>query len=136
MKGKFLFISIFAFCLLVVLSACGPSQEEIHIGVLRHFKRGNAMLEQKNYLKALDEYQAAIRLDDTQAIFFYNKGLVLYELRLYHQSAQAYLKAIELDKKLPEAWYNLALVYDKLEESEKAFMAYEQYQNLQKKQVP
>ena len=127
-RTAIIFRLLFSFSLLVLVTACGPAQENLRINSVKHFKQGNHYFEQKNYLKALDEYDAAIQLDKTQAVYFYNRGLTLHQLRMYRQAEKAYLQALEIDETLAEAWHNLALVYDKLGESERAFMSYEKYQ--------
>jgi tetratricopeptide (TPR) repeat protein len=119
------------FLITVLLAiACGPSQEELRIGALEHFNRGNQHINNQNPSAAIKEYRMAIALDDRQAVFYYNLGLAYYTLVLYDQAIEAYLNAIREQPDFAEAWYNLSLAYDKTENSEKAFMAYEKYQTL------
>ncbi|NQU63391.1 MAG: tetratricopeptide repeat protein [SAR324 cluster bacterium] len=118
------------FCVALVTHSCGPSQEELTIGALKHFYRGNQLFSQNNPKSAIDEYKMAITLDDQQSAFYYNLGLAYYRLVLYELAIDAYYTAIKQKPDLVDAWYNLALAFDKIGETEKAFQAYEKYQKL------
>ena len=120
------------FFFVAVLTACGPSQEELKISALDHFNRGNTHFKQQRMLEAAEEYKKAIALDSEQERFYYNLGLVYYSLVLYEKAIGEYWKAIEHNPKFPEAWYNLALAFEKVDKTEDAFMAYEKYQSLSK----
>ena len=121
----------FGFFLLLFSLLWGCSSiEEIHLGALQHFNRGNEFLEQRLYKQAIHEYQAAIALEDDQEVYHYNLGLSYFHLMLYEKAQEAYLEAIELNPKFAEAWYNLSLAYNKLDKPDEAYMAYEKYQTL------
>lgn len=118
------------FFLVFLFQGCGPSQEELTIGALKHFNRGNQLFNQNNPRGAIAEYKLAIAQDDDQAAFHFNLGLAYYRLVLYNQAIEAYQHAIKLKPKFGEAWYNLSLALDKIGETDKAFLAYERYQEL------
>src|SRR3989339_1302441 len=115
----------------LVLVAC-TSTEELKIGALDHFNRGNGYFAANDFKAAIGEYNQAVALFDEQSAFHYNLGLSYYNLVLYEQAERAYRRAIELDPTFGEAWYNLALVLDKLDRSDEAFMAYDKYQKVNK----
>lgn len=128
--------AIIALLLLVLISpGCGPSQEELKIGALQHFRKGNQHFANDNPKSAITEYRMAIALDDQQAAFYFNLGLAYYRLVLYDQAIEAYRIAIKKSPDLGEAWYNLSLALDKIGESDQAFMAYGQYQKLNQTQT-
>jgi len=118
---------------LLLLFAC-TSAEELHLGALQHFTRGNELMHAKLYQQAIKEYDMAIALEDQQEAFFYNKGLCYYELVLYERAADNFRMALDLNADFGEAWYNLSLALNKLDQPEEAYMAYEKYQNLYKTQ--
>lgn len=107
---------------------CGPSQEELTVGALTHFRRGNQLYSNNDPRGAIEEYRMAIAMDDQQASFYFNMGLAYYRLVLYSQAIESYRSAIALDPDFGDAWYNLSLALDKIGETDKAFMAYEKYQ--------
>ena len=111
----------------VLLSACGPTAEEIRIGALDHFNRGNVHLEQREYQQAISEYEKAIVWDPNQEIFYYNMGLAYFELVLYDSAIDAYQRAIELKPDFGEAYFNLSLCLYKKGRTEEAFLANKKY---------
>jgi len=115
--------------LLLWLGGC-TSQEELKIGALAHFNRGNQAFEALDYRRAIDEYNQSIALFDQQPSFHYNLGLCYYHLVLFEPAELAYRRALELNPEMAVAWYNLALVLDKQNRSDEAFMAYDRYQKL------
>jgi len=119
----------------LLLVSCGPSQEEIRIGALQHFNRGNRHFKENNLKAAIAEYQLAIAGDETRAEYHYNLGLAYYALVLYERAIEAYSAAIRHQPDFSEAWYNLSLALDKIGETEQAFMAYEKYRLLNR-QLP
>ncbi|MBU2649141.1 tetratricopeptide repeat protein [bacterium] len=123
-------VIIALFLLFFMLTGCGPSQEELTVGALKHFHRGNQLYSEDRPQAAIAEYKMAIAQDNQQAIFYYNLGRAYYRLVLYEQSIEAYQAAIDKNPELEEAWYNLSLALDKVGETDKAFLAYEKYQML------
>lgn len=113
---------------IIAIQGCGPSQEELRIGALEHFRRGNELFAKEDPRGAINEYRMAIAMDESQAVFHFNMGLAYYRLVLYERSIEAYQTAIDLNPEFGEAWYNLSLVLDKIGETDRAFMAYEKYQ--------
>lgn len=115
---------------LVALLAGCASQEELRLGAMQHFNRGNDHFAALRYKAAAEEYQKAIALVDEQPAFHFNLGLAYYHLVLYKRAEEAYREAIELDPRFGEAWYNLSLVLDKQDRTDEAFVAYDKYQKL------
>jgi tetratricopeptide (TPR) repeat protein len=59
--------------------------------------RGNVHLTQRNYDRAIDDYNAAIRLDPTYAIGFNNRGLAYQGKRQIDRAIEDYDEAIHLN---------------------------------------
>lgn len=123
-------------CLILIIQACGPAQEELKIGALKHFNRGNQHMANNQPKAAISEYSMAVELDPSQERIYYNMGLAYYRLVLFQQAIDSYWKAIKQKSDFGEAWYNLALAFDKIGETEKAFIAYEKYHKLNNPQIP
>lgn len=114
------------------MTACGPQDEEIKIGALDHFKRGNKRMEQLQYRAALSEYQISLNYDFEQPVVYYNIGLAYYSLMLFEKAMIAYEKAIQLQPDFAEAWYNLSLTLYSMGRTEDAYTANEKYISLSK----
>ncbi len=127
-KSMPVLIALFGF--VIMLQGCGPSQEELTIGALKHFHRGNQLFSGNDPRAAISEYKMAITLDKKQPVFYFNMGLAYYRLVLYNQAIEAYRTAIKQNPKFGEAWYNLSLALDKVGETDLAFLAYEKYQTI------
>ena len=126
--NKMLKLSGFVISFLLLFTySCSSSNEDLTVGALDHFKRGNQLFQNDQPKAAIAEYKLAISLDPEQERFYYNMGLAYYRLVLYKQAADSYWEAISKKPNFAEAWYNLSLTFNKLGESEKAFMAYEKY---------
>lgn len=127
---------VYAVCVLILsllltgLSGCGPSQEELRLSAIDHFKRGNEFFSQNDLNSAAEEYKRAIAQDSERAEFYFNLGIVYYSMFLYEKAIGEYRRAIELDPGFADAWYNLALALEKTDDTERAFMAYEKYKAL------
>lgn len=111
----------------LALQGCSSNQDELTVGALKHFRRGNLLFSENKPSGAIAEYKMAIALDNQQAVFYFNMGLAYYRLVLYNQAIEAYHAAIDRDPEFGEAWYNLSLALDKTGETDRAFLAYEKY---------
>jgi tetratricopeptide (TPR) repeat protein len=81
---------------------------------------GDVYREDKEYVKAAQQYDALTRLDPYSANNFYRLGVALHLIPQLQQAATAYLKALELDPKDWKTNMNLGLVYMVLGDKESA----------------
>lgn len=130
---RFVIKPLYTLLVLLIFSACSSSEKTVQDTALEAFKRGNQSMKSGSYRAALKEYNFAIELDDSQAAFFYNRGLAEFELKLFKEAEVSFVAASKLDKGMSEAWYNLALVYERMGDSERAYIAYDRYQKSLKK---
>ena len=73
-------------------------------------KHADSVREQKDYLQAIDYYQAAAKLKPTALL--YNKiGMSYIGMLRLDPAAKALKRAIHMDKKYAEAYNNLGVVY-------------------------
>src|SRR5215470_17566350 len=73
--------------------------------------RGNAHLSNRNYDRAIDDYNEAIRLDPKYAIGFYNRGLAHLRKGRLDPAIEDFDAAIRLNPKYTSAFINRALAY-------------------------
>jgi serine/threonine protein kinase/Tfp pilus assembly protein PilF len=83
-------------------------------------KKGDALVEEKEFTKAIDDYSEAIRLDPRSAEAWYRRGFARYYLRDYDDAIKDYTEAIHLDPtdgrayfERARAWHNGKNQYEK-----------------------
>jgi len=86
---------------------------------------GNTYYIQKEYSKAIDEYQKALVLDSMNAGTHYNLGNTYYGRKEYSKAIDEYQKALEIDPECVEAHNNLGCLYQDIKESDKAIKEYQ-----------
>ncbi len=72
---------------------------------------GDELQADKNYLDAIDYYQAALNKDRTNAVLSNKVGMSQLLLRRYKEARKNFDRAIKLDKNYASAYANLAVVY-------------------------
>lgn len=92
-----------------------------------HFQLGRAAYAEKDYQKALHEYQLAVAgKKERYPEAYLNMGLVYKRIKQYDMAIEAYMTALKQKKNYSRAWYNLGLIYKELKrdgDAEKAFLA-------------
>jgi len=73
--------------------------------------RGDSLQAMKNYLDAIDYYQAALRKDAGNAVLMNKVGMSQLLLHRYREAKKSFDRAIKSDKKYANAYANLAVVY-------------------------
>jgi tetratricopeptide (TPR) repeat protein len=84
--------------------------------------RGNIHLSNRNYDRAIDDYNQTIRLDPKYAIGFHNRGLAYLRKGRLDLAIEDFDAAIRLNPKYTAAFVNRALAYQ--EEAQWDFNAY------------
>lgn len=72
---------------------------------------GDSLQSAKNYLDAIDYYQAALAKDVHNAVLMNKVGMCQLLLRRYREAQKSFDHAIRMDKKYANAFANLAVVY-------------------------
>ena len=82
------------------------------------YNLANALQQSQDYAQALQSYQRALELGDTNqlASAFYNLGNSLYRIEQYQEAAAAYKQTLELDPSDRDAKYNFELALKKMQE--------------------
>ncbi|MGA9643225.1 MAG: tetratricopeptide repeat protein [Terriglobales bacterium] len=84
--------------------AAGATAKELEI-------QGDDLESNKNYLDAIDYYQAALKKDPASAVLVNKVGMSQLLLRRYKDARKSFERAIRLDKKYANAYANLGVVY-------------------------
>jgi tetratricopeptide (TPR) repeat protein len=88
------------------------SGRQTHQGVVAALtNRGNAHLGNRNYDRAIDDYNKAIRLDTKYAIGFNNRGLAYLRKGRIDRAIEDFDEAIRLNPKYAMAFVNRAIAY-------------------------
>ena len=85
-----------------------------------HFYAGNALLNQKNYEGAEEEYNESIRLQPDTANTFFNRGLVRSMLQKYDEAVKDYTEAIRIAPNDASTYENRGIVFEKLGQDKRA----------------
>lgn len=85
-----------------------------------HNNQGTTYYNADDYKKALEEYNAAIKLDDKNALYYANRGWAYYNLKNYDEAEKDFNKAIQLDSNCATAYEGRAYVYNVNNNEEKA----------------
>ena len=75
-------------------------------------------------VRAIEEYNKAIKLNPNLAGAYNNRGFAYHNLKEYEKAIKDYNKAIELNPNLTDAYNNRGVAYYNLEEYEKAIKDY------------
>jgi len=88
-------------------------------------KRGDASNNLKEYQRAIQDYDRAIELEPTAAIYYTDRGIVYTKLKEYQRAIQDYDRAIELDLNYAKAHNQRGNTYYKLKEYQRAIQDYD-----------
>jgi tetratricopeptide (TPR) repeat protein len=72
---------------------------------------GDQLEGDKNYLDAIDYYEAALRKSPTSAVLMNKVGMSQLLLRRYKEAHKSFERAIKTDKSYANAYANMAVVY-------------------------
>jgi len=85
-----------------------------------YLQRAIVYKAQNNDLKAMEDYQRAIKIDDRQPGAHYNLAQCMRRVNLREQAVKEYRRAVELDPWMVEAYNNLGITLRELGHSEQA----------------
>ncbi|MCE1247955.1 MAG: tetratricopeptide repeat protein [Firmicutes bacterium] len=86
--------------------------------------KGDALVLEKKYSEALEEYKKASEMNREKAVPHYKMGVAYYFLNQMDKAEASYKEAIKLDPGYAKAMNNLALVYEKLGRVQEALPLY------------
>jgi tetratricopeptide (TPR) repeat protein len=89
-----------------------------------YLQRAIVYKDQNNDLKAMEDYQHAIKIDDKQPGAHYNLAQCMRRVRLREQAVQEYRRSIELDPNMAEAYNNLGITLRELGHPDQAIVEF------------
>jgi predicted Zn-dependent protease len=117
-------LTLFVLVLTMPLSAQNPEQVEVGPPPLHRVEPpaasatskdletiGDELQGDKNYLDAIDYYEAALRKDPTNAVLMNKVGMSQLLLRRYKEARKNFDHAIKVNKNYANAYANLGVVY-------------------------
>lgn len=93
------------FCLFVVTS-CDNEESPESAKAKDHFLLGNALYKQKEYKKAISEYNKALKLDNTNAMVYLKRGDSYRKLRKSKNAINDYTRVLRLRPTNARAWHH------------------------------
>jgi len=106
--------------IIIMLFTSGISSAE-DMGIV-YVRRANAELQKKQYKKALEIYNKALKFDVNRALVYYNIANVYYLLNQPWESIVYYEKVIELAPDFINSYLNLSKILNKIKEYDKAVL--------------
>ncbi len=88
-------------------------------------KRGDELRTDKDFLDALDYYQAALKKDNDNAAIYNKAGICQLMLQRYKEARKNFERAIKADRKHADAYNNLGVTYYQAKNYNKAIKQYE-----------
>jgi tetratricopeptide (TPR) repeat protein len=89
-----------------------------------YLQRAIVYKDQSNDLKAMEDYQKAIKIDDNQPGAHYNLAQCMRRVRLREQAVKEYRRSIELDPNMAEAYNNLGVTLRELGHTDQAIVEF------------
>ena len=96
----------------------GATREELE-------QRGDDLRTDKNFLDALDFYQAALKIDPNDAPLYNKAGICQLMMQRYKDAKKSFEHAIKADRKHADAYNNLGVIYYQAKNYGKAIKQYE-----------
>lgn len=98
--------------------APGATAEELE-------KRGDELRYEKNYVDAIDYYQAALKKGSEKAAILNKIGIAHLQMQRYKEARKQFERAIKADRNLAVAYNNLGVVFYEQRDYGKAIKRYE-----------
>ena len=81
------------------------------ISATQYITKGTQLHATKNYSKAIEQYQKALRINPKSRTAYYNMGLSYYALKNYSVATKAYINALKINPNDANSRYMLTLCY-------------------------
>lgn len=100
---------------LAVTHQQSPTEEEMHLTRLidqnpaipfPFYERATLRLAQERWDEALNDIQAALRIDSLNETYWVTRGIVYEKQRQWRKALRDYERAIQLNDQWPEAWFH------------------------------
>ncbi|MBN2485040.1 MAG: tetratricopeptide repeat protein [Bacteroidales bacterium] len=81
-----------------------------------YLNRGMALYLKGDFIKAENDFQAALEINPRNSTVYHSWGMLKYEERNYDDALKYFLKAIQYDDNNPITFYNLAMSYLRIDD--------------------
>lgn len=88
------------------------------------YNLGLIYCHKKNYLEAINEFDAVLNIDPNDVSTLINKGSILNDLGYFNNALEVLEKAISISPSIAQAWSNIGIAYNKLGFTDSALNAY------------
>ncbi|MDD7794028.1 tetratricopeptide repeat protein [Clostridium sp. 'White wine YQ'] len=88
---------------------------------MSYFQEANNLYNSKNYLKALDYYEKAIKINENLSCSYYNAGVCAIKMKNYNIAIKYIEKALSYSAE-SKYFFNLAYSYAMISNSKKALL--------------
>ncbi len=95
-----------------------------------HFNQGLYYLINQNYMKAMEKFGHAYKINKKDVLVLLYMGILLLKRKNYYAAEKYFLDAIKIDEENDEAWFYLGENYLKAEEYKKALKIFETARDL------
>lgn len=96
-----------------------------------HHNLGNVWRDRGDYVKAVEEYEKAIRIRPEYPHLWNNMGVCWFNMGEHDKAKECYKRALAGDPELVHAYYNMGLVYEEEGLIEKAILWYRRALNIE-----
>jgi tetratricopeptide (TPR) repeat protein len=103
-------------------NVAGKGTEPVTFGDF--YNRGNSFQQKRDYDRAIQDYDQAIRLNPKDAAAFLSRGIAYSEKKEYDRAIEDYDLAIRLNPSHARAFYNRARAYSDKKDDERALQDY------------
>jgi S1-C subfamily serine protease/Tfp pilus assembly protein PilF len=91
-----------------------------------YYNRGLVLSKKKEYDKAIEDFDEAIRLDPTDALGYYSRGDTWYKMKFYGRAITDYDEAIRLNPNPPFLYLSRAHAWSKKKDYDRALLDFEE----------
>lgn len=100
------------------------AQNNNHFNAVQELEAGNNFYLQQNYVRALESYNNALRLNPQSAEAYNNRGLTYYHMNQFAAALQDFDKAIAIDSAFARAYNNRGIVHSAMGQHSAAIQDY------------
>ena len=95
-----------------------------------HFNQGLFHLINQNYIKAVEKFEQAHKINKEDVLVLIYMGILLLKRKNYYAAEKYFLEAVEIDEQNDDAWFYLGENYLRAKEYKKALHMFETVRNL------
>jgi tetratricopeptide (TPR) repeat protein len=133
-------VLLFLVVALPIIPACGQNTEQLQVGppplhraappaagasAEQLESSGDQLRVEKNFLDAVDNYEAALKKSPNNAVLFNKIGICQLMLQRYKEAKKSFERSIKADRQHADAYNNLGVIYYQAKNYNKAIKQYE-----------